>query len=94
MFIFARNKLDQTEINSEDIDTPIVDNIFLPQKLEDESSFDKINKLCDMTKSPTEEGIIIKMKGNYPKVRQTIPYQFYKAIGRKNYFLYLLSSIK
>lgn len=86
-FIFARNKVNQTEINSEDIDTPIVsDNIFLPQKLEDESGFDKINKLCDMTKSPSEEGIIIKMNGNYLKL-QTVPYQFYKSIGpEKNLF--------
>lgn len=91
-FIFARDKNTQTELNSEDIESTIVsDNIFLPKKLEDESSFDNTNKICDMTNQPTDEGIIIKMDNAYLKL-QSIPFQFYKAIGpEKNLFRGFLS---
>ena len=80
-FIFSRSTTDHKEINSEDIDSLFLsDNIFLPKKLEDESSFDEYNKLNDLTKEPTEEGIVIKTNNNILKL-QTISYQFYKVIG-------------
>ncbi len=80
-FIFARDSSTQKEINSEDIEATIVsENIFLPKQLEDESSFDQVNQLCDMTDEPTDEGIIIKMNKMILKL-QNVSYQFYKAIG-------------
>ena len=80
-FIFARDLVTQKEINSEDIDATIVsENIFLPKRLEDETSFDNVNQLCDMTDEPTFEGIVIKMNNVILKL-QNISYQFYRSIG-------------
>jgi hypothetical protein len=94
-FIFARNKQTHVEIKSEDIDTiNLSDNIFLPKKLEDFVSYDKLNteSLKNMSDAPNNEGVIIRMNGMVLKI-QNASYQFHKAIGsEKNMyrgFLYL-----
>jgi len=80
-FIFARESSTHKEINSEDIDSLILsDNIFLPKKLEDESSFDKTNQLTDLNERPLTEGIVIKVNNHLLKL-QSLAYQFYKVIG-------------
>jgi hypothetical protein len=80
-FIFAREQSTQKEINSEDIEATIVsENIFLPKRLVDETPFDQVNQLCDMTDEPTDEGIVIKMNNMILKL-QNISYQFYRSIG-------------
>lgn len=80
-FIFARDSKTHQEINSEDIDSLFIsDNIFLPRKLKDESSFDKSNQISDLNERPVDEGIVIKINNNLLKL-QTLAYQFYKVIG-------------
>lgn len=82
-FIFARNKISQKEINSEDIDSLFLsDNIFLPKKLEDINKFDELNCL-NLTLEPEYEGVIIKIDNKILKL-QSMQYQFYKAIGSEN----------
>jgi hypothetical protein len=79
-FIFAREKNTKREINSEDINSLFLsENIFLPKRLMNIEEFDKINS-GDLTTEPNTEGIIIKTNNRVLKL-QTIPYQFYKAIG-------------
>ena len=91
-FIFARNSTNHQEINSEDIDSLFLsDNIFLPKRLEDESSFDKINQFMDVNEKPITEGIVIKVNNNLLKL-QSLSYQFYKVIGpEKNLYRGFLS---
>jgi hypothetical protein len=81
-FIFARNKNTNEEVNAEDMDTLFLsDNIFLPQRLQNEIDFDKMNSE-DITLEPKDEGIIIKTDDRILKL-QNIQYQFYKAIGHE-----------
>ena len=83
-FIFSRSVETHQEINSEDIDSLFLsDNIFLPKKLIDETTFDKNNQLSEFTKKPIEEGIIIKTNNMILKF-QTTSYQFYKVCGSTN----------
>jgi hypothetical protein len=91
-FIFARNVSNHQEINAEDIDSLILsDNIFLPKRLEDESSFDKINQVMNVNEKPITEGIVIKVNNNLLKL-QSLAYQFYKVIGpEKNLYRGFLS---
>ena len=87
---FVRNKEDQKEIDVENLNLDfLTDNIFLPEKLEDLSSFDQDNKNYNFDSSPKSEGVVIKIKenDNYKLLKlQTLSYQFHKAIGPKNIF--------
>jgi hypothetical protein len=79
-FIFAREKNTKQEINAENINSLFLsENIFLPKRMISMEKIDQINS-GDLTKEPTSEGIIIKTNNRVLKL-QTIPYQFYKAIG-------------
>ena len=88
-FIFARNKSDQAEIRSEDVENTFVsDNIFLPKVICEQDFAEFMTKIADVTisKPPEYEGIVIKLDNMILKL-QTSNYMFYKAIGPdKNMF--------
>ena len=101
-FIFARDKVTQTEIRAEDVDNTFVsENIFLPKYIseEDFQTFMQQISLVDVTQRPTMEGVVIKMGDNVLKL-QSASYMFHKAIGSdKNMFrgfisLYQLNTLK
>ena len=88
---FVRNKENQKEVDIENLKLDFLsENIFLPEKLDDLSSFDQDNKNYNFESSPKSEGVVIKVKenDNYKLLKlQTLSYQFHKAIGpKKNIF--------
>jgi hypothetical protein len=82
--IFCRDKATQEELSSFELDTNIIsENIFLPEKLDNESEFDKTNKSLNILDHPKSEGIIIKTNNKLLKL-QNLSYQFFSASGPEN----------
>ena len=95
-FIFARNKLTQSEYNLEETSKNIIsDNIFLPISIVEPTP----DNYMSIHEQPDSEGVVIKIKDKILKI-QNASYQFHKAIGsEKNMFrgfitLYQTNSLK
>lgn len=79
--VFIRNSKDQKELDLATCNLKFLsENIFLSKKLKDESTFDEVNKINNISEIPKSEGIIIKVENNILKL-QSLNYQFYNCIG-------------